>query len=259
MSGWGRCKDAEAANRGWIESPQGMDAAMNREHKLALVLGFGLLLFVGILLSDHFSAVNLPASSMLVANDHVPARPGPSSIQPVSAVREGVIAQRPYGLTEDFDNLGRGASGATPLQPGTPLAGASATRTLVIGKGDTLAAIAQREYGSKGLAQKLYEHNRVAIGNPRAMKIGTRIELPSIEVLSGQPKAEPVQPALPEPSAVTQPAGRRYIVQPGDNLGSIAKSQLGSTKRWQDLLAANSKVLRDPKQLQPGMSLVIPE
>ena len=71
-----------------------------------------------------------------------------------------------------------------------------------------------------------------------------------------------MQPALPEPAVATetnQPAGRRYTVKTGDNLGSIAKSQLGSTKRWQDLLAANSKVLRDPKQLKPGMTLVIPE
>jgi len=235
---------------------------MNREHKLALVLGFGLLLFVGILLSDHFSAVDRPASSMLVANEPTMARPGPSSIQPVSAVREGVIANRQYTVVEDYDNLGRGAQGATPLEPGKPAPGASASRTHVIGKGDTLASIAQREYGSKALAQRLYEHNRAAIGNPRAMKIGTRIELPSVEVLTGQPKAEPVQPSLPEPSVGTpsaQPAGRRYTVKPGDNLGSIAKSQLGSTKRWQDLLAANSKVLRDPKQLKPGMTLVIPE
>jgi nucleoid-associated protein YgaU len=94
------------------------------------------------------------------------------------------------------------------------------------------------------------------------MKIGTRIELPPIEVLTGQPKVEPVQPALPEPTTGTgtgEPVGRRYTVKPGDNLGSIAKSQLGSTKRWQDLLAANSKVLKDPKQLKPGMTLVIPE
>jgi len=247
---------------GRVERPQGMDAAMNREHKLALVLGFGLLLFVGILLSDHFSAVDRPASSMLVANEPTMARPGPSSIQPVSAVREGVIANRQYTVVEDYDNLGRGAQGATPLEPGKPAPGASASRTHVIGKGDTLASIAQREYGSKALAQRLYEHNRAAIGNPRAMKIGTRIELPSVEVLTGQPKAEPVQPSLPEPSVGTpfaQPAGRRYTVKPGDNLGSIAKSQLGSTKRWQDLLAANSKVLRDPKQLKPGMTLVIPE
>jgi nucleoid-associated protein YgaU len=239
-----------------------MDAAMNREHKLALVLGFGLLLFVGILLSDHFSAVDRPASSMLVSHESTPARPGPSSIQPMSAVREGVIAHRQYGLTEDFDNLGKGAEGATPLAPGTPAPGAVATRTHVIGKGDTIASIAQREYGTKALAQKLYEHNRAAIGNPRSMKIGTRIELPSVEILTGQPKAEPAQPALPEPVVATEPtqsSGRRYTVKAGDNLGSIAKSQLGSTKRWQDLLAANSKVLRDPKQLKPGMTLVIPE
>ena len=31
---------------------------MTRENKLALVVGFGLLLFVGILVSDHFSAAH---------------------------------------------------------------------------------------------------------------------------------------------------------------------------------------------------------
>lgn len=240
--------------------PQGMDAAMNREHKLALVLGFGLLLFVGILLSDHFSAVDRPASSMLVAQESAPTRPGPMSIQPVSAVREGTIAPGTHRVIEDFDNLGPGAAGTTPLAPGKPTEGMAASRSVVIGRGDTLASIALREYGSRGLAQKLFEHNRGVIKDPTRMVIGTRIDLPSIEVLTGKPQVQPTQPALPQPdAAAAQTSGRRYTVKAGDNLGTIAKAQLGSTKRWQDLLSANSKVLRDPKQLKPGMVLVIPE
>ena len=74
---------------------------------------------------------------------------------------------------------------------------------------------------------------------------------------ASRPAARPDPSTLPGYENMGKPG--YYTVKPGDNLGSIAKSQLGSTKRWQDLLAANSKVLRDPKQLKPGMTLVIPE
>ena len=42
---------------------------MTRENKLALVVGFGLLLFVGILVSDHFSAAQRQETTKLSASD----------------------------------------------------------------------------------------------------------------------------------------------------------------------------------------------
>ena len=38
---------------------------MTRENKLAMVVGFGLLLFVGILVSDHFSTAQRQAAAVL--------------------------------------------------------------------------------------------------------------------------------------------------------------------------------------------------
>ncbi len=228
---------------------------MNREHKLSLVLGFGLLLFVGILLSDHFSAVDRPVSSAMVASAE-PRRSGPSTIQPMSAVREGVI-ERPVAVVEDFDNLGNGAQGATPLPQGTPAPGINAPRVHVVAAGDTFSTIALREYGSKQYAKALWEHNRATIPQPNRMTIGARLAVPPLHTLTGRAPEQPRQPELPV-TATANP-GRTYTVKAGDTLGSIAKSQLGSTSRWKDLLTANAKTLRDPKQMKIGMTLVVPQ
>ena len=49
---------------------------MTRENKLALVIGFGLMLFVGILVSDHFSAQRFDPATVVQADE-------PSSLDPV--------------------------------------------------------------------------------------------------------------------------------------------------------------------------------
>ena len=53
---------------------------MTREHKLAMVVGFGLLLFVGILVSDHFSTAQRQGPPDLVRSDPGRGR----ATQPVS-------------------------------------------------------------------------------------------------------------------------------------------------------------------------------
>ena len=73
---------------------------MTREHKLSLVLGFGLLLFVGILLSDHFSAAQRRDHADLVATapDRSPSRAltDQITIQPLPAavrVANSIVGQ----------------------------------------------------------------------------------------------------------------------------------------------------------------------
>lgn len=89
--------------------------------------------------------------------------------------------------------------------------------------------------------------------------------LPAIAVVTPTPVAPPAVP-LPTPRP-TQPAtppaqsgGRRYVVQKGDSLYAIAKSQYGSATnaRVQGILNANRSVLPSAGALQPGMTLVIP-
>ncbi len=51
---------------------------------------------------------------------------------------------------------------------------------------------------------------------------------------------------------------RRYTVQRGDTLSSIAQRFYGSAGDWNRLYAANRSVLRDPDMIFPGQVLAIP-
>ncbi|MGE5209294.1 MAG: LysM peptidoglycan-binding domain-containing protein [Alphaproteobacteria bacterium] len=52
--------------------------------------------------------------------------------------------------------------------------------------------------------------------------------------------------------------GQTYVVQSGDTLFSISRKFYKSSKRWKDILEANKKSIRNPKDLTVGQTLVIP-
>ncbi len=52
--------------------------------------------------------------------------------------------------------------------------------------------------------------------------------------------------------------GRRYTVQRGDTLASIARKFYKSSARWQKIMEANSDIISKPGDLKPGQTLVIP-
>ncbi|HEY4273509.1 MAG TPA: LysM peptidoglycan-binding domain-containing protein [Candidatus Udaeobacter sp.] len=58
--------------------------------------------------------------------------------------------------------------------------------------------------------------------------------------------------------AGSKKAGQTYVVQSGDTLFSISRKFYKSSKHWKDILAANKKSIRDPKDLTIGQTLVIP-
>lgn len=53
-------------------------------------------------------------------------------------------------------------------------------------------------------------------------------------------------------------AGETYVVQAGDTLFSISRKFYRSPKHWKQILEANKKNIRDPKDLTIGQTLVIP-
>jgi nucleoid-associated protein YgaU len=57
----------------------------------------------------------------------------------------------------------------------------------------------------------------------------------------------------------TPKSGGSYTVKKGDTLQKISEKYYGTTKKWQKIMQANRKTLKDdPKKLRPGMKLVIP-
>jgi LysM repeat protein len=53
-------------------------------------------------------------------------------------------------------------------------------------------------------------------------------------------------------------AEQTYVVQSGDTLFSISRKVYRSPKHWKDILEANKKNIRDPKDLTVGQTLIIP-
>ena len=72
------------------------------------------------------------------------------------------------------------ASPAASPSPQQPAAGPEQTYT--VEPGDTLAIIAQKQYGDPTLWRRIYDANRAAIGdNPDAIKVGTQLRIPPKE------------------------------------------------------------------------------
>jgi len=56
-----------------------------------------------------------------------------------------------------------------------------------------------------------------------------------------------------------KPVSKTYTVKPGDSLFKIAKMELGSGSKWQEIYDANVVTIGNkPELIQPGMKLVLP-
>jgi LysM repeat protein len=243
---------------------------MTRENKLALVIGFGLMLFVGILVSDHFAAqrydpaavaqadpvapeesVQLEAVGLEQLAEAVPAAPA----APVDLVAGGTSALPDAVAVADAPVPGTDAV-AMPVEvavgDGTPV------RFRKVQTGDSYWKIAKAEYGDGSLAQKLQDYNKAVAPDAAKLALGSELRIPPVEVLrpgaaavaavaggavAGAP-AKPVQVAA---------ADGVYRVQKGDTAYAIARKR---GVKVAELLRHNG--IKDPAQLKPGQSLRIP-
>jgi nucleoid-associated protein YgaU len=86
----------------------------------------------------------------------------------------------------DFSAVQSGSASTAPAQgaqadAGTAAAGSTAgagQRTYTVVKGDTLSAIAKREYGAAGKWKAIYEANRDKISNPDLIRPGQVLNIP---------------------------------------------------------------------------------
>jgi len=257
---------------------------MTRENKLALVVGFGLILFVGILISDHFA----PSHSRLNPDLGDPSLAARGQKQrgltelnprpPVAANQSTLGGQRssaslgggdappeaPITPESEFGPGVRALGGSAPGSPedarsliggptAPPLTGPATVedRVYVVRDGDTLYGIAKRELGNGSLWTKLRDLNGLRQGQP--LRVGARLKLPSgsaaIERVALNDRGEPRD---------SEVAGREYTVRAGDTLSLIAERLLGKRSRWQELHELNKPRIKDPNHLAPGTRLMLP-
>ena len=242
-----------------------MRVSMTRENKLALIVGFGLVLFMGILVSDHLSTARRQSAATFEFRSAINRQP---AIQGDGWVVYGASTSD----TRSTDDLELGISQTSPIDTTQPLPIAdtgSHSPHHIVASGDTLQSICQRHYGNRNLAASLAAYNRIA--NPNRLKTNTRLLLPPANLLMTNDPSEvsmtpdstpmsamsfgPERPVAVESKSQTM---GEYTVQTGDTLSELAQKLLGSARETERLYELNRDVLRHQDDLRVGASLRYP-
>jgi nucleoid-associated protein YgaU len=249
---------------------------MTRELKLAMVIGFALLLLLAIFVSDHFSAADLRQQTLLESSQprQALAAAPPPAIRDLPPAGELIVAppkaapefRRPEPtppVSDEVRPLGGGAGRGfvDPLPPApTPARRpepASSDRIHRVAEGESLSRIAERIYGDRELWKALAAYNTDRLPNPNVLKTGLVLRIPPKEILTGN--AAPATTSIAVRDPLTTPAvARAHVVREGETLSEIAAATLGSSRRWPELVAANRDRISDPDRVLPGTELRIP-
>jgi LysM repeat protein len=191
------------------------------------------------------------SSSKAASSDSSPISSAPSS---------DAAAPSPAATVQMPDTVGIRYS---PTRPGTTVASALETQpvsdvtpasTYSVTKGDTLSTIAKKNQLTKA---ELASANNLKSGS--ILHVGQKLIIPSKQ---GQPKAAmaATAPAKPAEAAETAPLAEkapadatRHTVKAGETLGGIARKY--GVKQG-DIAVANN--ITDPRKIQPGQELIIP-
>jgi nucleoid-associated protein YgaU len=148
--------------------------------------------------------------------------------------------------------------------------------TYVIEANDSFWSISRKKYGVGRYYMALARHNEQAIPDPKRMKPGVTISTPDTATLEQKyadliPKAAPAEPAPvvkaqsrkmenpgPDGFFVSTDGNPMYRISGKDTLSEIAKTHLGRSSRWVQILEMNRNVLQDGNELKIGTVLRLP-
>lgn len=119
-------------------------------------------------------------------------------------------------------------------------------RVYEVRPGDTLWAIAQRQFGDPTRWPELFEANRSRLSSPHLIRPNQKLSLGSVKQAS--------RSGLSRISA----SDAAYTVRSGDTLGKIAQRRLGKASDWPVLYSLNREKLASPHQIYPGQVLRMP-
>lgn len=194
---------------------------MTREHKLALIVGFALVLVLGVLISDHFSK----ARQVEMA--------GATDIKPPTA-----------------RDMGAGSNGARLIPAGI----AGSQQPPVAGRNDLVQLP-----GVMPLPQDPANSRQLAMGGGGAPSplVSTRevAPYPAPDGYHNDPGTNNVPQSTP---AVAQIPLTRYDVKEGDTLYRIASKTYGDAKLWEKIRDYNKEKLGSGGALRQGVTLLLP-
>lgn len=132
---------------------------------------------------------------------------------------------------------------------------AAPERTHIVAEDESLWKIAEREYGDGSLWTRIRDRNPTLVSEDGEVRAGIKLAIPLDASAAGEQK--PASPPPPVKEKKKDPATpRTYIVRKGDSLGEIAQRELGSARRWPEIVKLND--LDDPDDVPAGLALRLP-
>lgn len=214
---------------------------MNRELKLALIIGFSLVLLVTVLISDHLSKAR---GVRLATPDVTPNLVKASEpTEPISGL-PGLPPpkQAASGQANTNGGLAMGNAEAAPPAP----------------------TLAPTEHTISTLDQIPNGLRRVDLNPPSANVPRDEIEAAKrdgklVPTLTPEPEPIDVTPRRPDPAkAPVGPAMREYVVVEGDSMVKIARKLLGDGSKWTLIAQANPKSVGKKGEVRVGTKLQVP-
>ena len=145
----------------------------------------------------------------------------------------------------------RPATAGEALELGRPSQRQPVEATITVTESDTFSSLAAVHLGSSRRWDRLFEHNRRALGinEPEQLQPGMVLSLPS--------NRKPVTARPPAEDAA--PTDAFYVVAASDTLSSIAARLLHDRRQWRLIFEANRDRLANPDALPVGVKLRIPQ
>jgi nucleoid-associated protein YgaU len=204
-----------------------MEEVAKMDKKWAVLLAVSLSMGLGACSSGQTEGEEgeMPADEFPVADAGTDAVPAASAEQPPG---DGA-AEAPSAESQALGSM---------ADSGPPVAGSGQYDNYTVQDGDTLMKIAFETYGDLYQWRRIYESNKNKISNPNAVPKGT--------VLSVEKPATPVN---------IERNGERYLIKPGDTLGTISQDVYGTKRKWKKLWENNKQLIRDPNRIFAGFHL----
>jgi len=251
---------------------------VTRESKLALIIGFVLVLVVGVLVSDHFSQ----ASSMILdvqqpeatttnapitqlgprekqginsaigttpeANQRITRQPVEIQSNGRSLIEQAIDAARnvelPKAAAEDKDKARSKID-----EPIRPLPTPKYSMYKVV-SGDSLIKIARRLLNDGERWKEIHTLNADVLGPDAILKIGMELKVPADARTASRTTTRSNRSNSTGASTTT------YTVASGDTLGEISMRLLGTSRRADEIAELNG--LESANDIRVGMKLKIP-
>ena len=220
---------------------------MTQENKFAIIIGFAVLLVVGILVSDHLAEVARGAPGSLVAIDPV-AMDDQRTIEYLPLITPPPPAPSPEMPARG--STGEASASTLPTERGLP------HPVHVVTSGETLSGIAHRYYGNRSLATALSSHN--GLPNPNDLREGLRLIVPPSELLAQSMQGSSHGEAAPPATVTNSRTLQEYEVRAGDTLSELAQHLMGSARHTDRLLELNRDRLSSIADLRIGIRLRYP-